>query len=122
MEASFQEQGRRLGAILRNAIDGCEYVSSRSEEGGRHLVIEARRSDGRNVGVRFRGVRSAEASRMPAPGTALRLRSAGPAGSPLRYLIPPIFRAGVEASRVRIIAGETEIEIVCEDAEWWEGD
>jgi hypothetical protein len=72
--------------------------------------------------VRFRGVRSSEATDAPAAGSALRLQSVGSASgfSLLAFFFPFARRAGANASRVRIEAGAARLDIVCEDAEWWE--
>ena len=116
---AFTDQRERLRRVVRNAIDGCAYEASREEEGGRMLVIEARRPDGRRVGLRFRGVRSSEATAEPASGSTLRLGSVG--GFSLLRLLFPVHRpSGFESVRVRIEAGEARLDIVCEDAEWWE--
>lgn len=118
---AFTDQRLRLRRILANALEGAAYDSSRTEEGGRTLVIRARRRDGQPVTVRFRGVRQSEADVEPAAGSNVRVRSVGAANrlSFLALLFPFLARdAG--ASRVRIEAGAARLDIVCEDAEWWE--
>jgi hypothetical protein len=121
----FTDQTQRLRRIVSNALDGASFEASRSEEEGRHVVIEAKRPDGRPVTVRFRAVRDAEATGSPAVGTQLRLKgvSAGGSGCLLPFvskLFPALRAVPRGASRVRIEAGEAELDIICEDAEWWE--
>lgn len=120
---AFTDQTERLRRIVENALAGATYESSREEEGGRMLVIEAKRPDGRQVGLRFRGVREADASDTPAAGSSLRLRSVASVSKfSLLGLLSPLFRSPVRGvARVRIEAGAARLDIVCEDAEWWEG-
>jgi hypothetical protein len=113
----------RLTSIVRQALDGATFVASRAEEGGQHLVIEARRPDGRLASVRFRAVSDAEASAGTAVGVPLTLRSvdSGPSGClPLGWFIPALRGIPRGVSRVRIDAGGAKLDIVCQDAEWWE--
>ena len=119
---AFTDQHERLRRIVANALDGCAYESSREEEGGRMLVIEARRPDGRRVGLRFRGVTASESTALPAVGDSLRLAGVGSGtGFSLVRLFFPFLRSpGFGHARVRIEAGAARIEVVCEDAEWWE--
>jgi hypothetical protein len=86
------------------------------------FVIEARRPDGRRVGVRFRGVEESVATDAPAPGSHMRLRGIGSATrfSFLSLLFPFLRASGFGSARVRIEAGTTRLDIVCQDAEWWE--
>lgn len=118
---AFTDQRLRLRRILANALEGAAYDSSRTEDGGRTLVIHGRRRDGRPVTVRFRGVRQSQADSEPTAGSSLRVRSVASAG---RFswlaLFFPFARRDAGASRVRIEAGASKLEIVCEDAEWWE--
>jgi hypothetical protein len=92
------------------------------------VVIEARRADGRRVGLRFRGVSESRASASaPAVGASLRLQGVGSAAGCLSFGIlfpfPWIFgRQAAGSSRVRIDAGGVGLNIVCQDAEWWEED
>ena len=118
----FTDQRERLRRILHNAIDGAAYESSHPEDGGRLLVLEARRANGTPVFVRFRGVTKSDATATPASGGSLKLDSVGSAArfSILALLFPFARRAGQSAARVRIEAGTARLEIVCEDAEWWE--
>ncbi len=119
---AFTDQKERLRRIVSNALDGTAFENSRLEEDGAHLLIEARRPDGQLVSVRFRGVRDPEATEMPAQGSALQLDSVGSAArfslwSLLLFFLP---RPGSDKMRVRIRAGGARLDIVCEDAEWWE--
>ena len=118
---NFTDQRERLRRIIHNAIDGASYESSRPEEDGRLLLLEGRRRDGTTVYLRFRGVRSSDATAPPQSGSALRLQSVGSATgfSLLAFFFPFARRAGSGAARVRIDAGTTRLDIVCEDAEWW---
>ncbi len=63
----------RIRRVLDNALVDCTYVSSHTEEGGT-FVLQARRGDGRGVGVRFRGLRDPEAGsdRQPDPDAPLK--------------------------------------------------
>ena len=120
---AFTDQSQRLRMIVGNALDGTTFVASRSEENGRHLVIEGRRPDGRVSTVRFRAVSNAEATSGTAHGVPLKLRGvqSGPTGClPLGWLIPALRGIPRGVSRVRIDAGGATLDIVCEDAEWWE--
>jgi hypothetical protein len=121
---AFTDQRERLRRIVESALTGATYESSREEEGGRMLVIEAKRADGRHIGLRFRGVRDSEATEAPAPGASLRLKTVGSAEkfSLLRLFFPLARTPGSGAARVRIEAGSARLDIVCEDAEWWEAD
>jgi hypothetical protein len=119
--SAFTDQRERLRRTVRNALDGAAYQTSRSEESGRMLVVEARRPDGRLVGVRFRGVRDSKSTEEPVAGATLRLRAVDSPGSLIGLLVPPLLR-GPSSSyvRVRIEAGTARLDIVCQDAEWWE--
>jgi hypothetical protein len=114
----------RLRRILRIALRDCVYVASRAEE-GRQFVLDARRSNGKAVQVRFRGVHSTEIAPRPAAGAPLRIasiRSGRTLGSLLGLLLPWLRVSAPAPARVTIAAGEARIEVVCEDAEWWEDD
>jgi hypothetical protein len=119
--AGFTDQRQRLRNIVQKALDGCAYEASR-EEPERLLVIEARRSDNRRVTVRFRGVRDSEASEAPVAGAPMRLASVGsPSRLALIGLFIPVLRfPGEDYTRVRIEVGAAHLDIVCQDAEWWE--
>lgn len=122
---SFTDQSERLRRIVANALDGTGFESSRAEEEGRHLVIEARRPDGRLVSVRFRAVKDAEATAGPARGTPLRLRNVTAGGGGCLLPLAGRWFPGLRgiprgSSRVTIGAGAAQLAIVCEDAEWWE--
>jgi hypothetical protein len=122
MSPSFTDQNGRVRRIVEAALAGDSvYEASRSEEAGRFVVIEARRADGRGVGVRFRGVRESTMSSEPEAGAALRLRGVGAPGlSWLRLFLPGMRNVGGGYVRVRIEAGAAMLDIVCQDAEWWE--
>jgi hypothetical protein len=118
---AFTDQRDRLRRIVENALTGTSYQASHQEE-PRLLVLEARRPDGREVIVRFRGVRESEANATPVPGSDIQRLSVGSAEkfSLVRLFFPFIRGAGSGAARVRIETGNARLEIVCEDAEWWE--
>ncbi|HLF72360.1 MAG TPA: hypothetical protein VI759_09440 [Dehalococcoidia bacterium] len=117
---AFTDQTERLRNTLRNALEGATYESSRPEEDGRHFVLLMRRADGRRIGLRFRGVSSTSLPSIEA-GATLRLGSVGGDGlAILGRLIPTLHRPAFSESRVRIEAGAARIEVVCQDAEWWE--
>lgn len=120
---AFTDQRERLRRIVDKALTGTSYESSRQEE-PRMLVVEARRPDGAQVIVRFRGVRESEANDTPAPGAGIKRVSVGSAEkfSLIRLFFPFIRSPGSGAARVRIEAGAARLDIVCEDAEWWEPD
>ncbi len=120
---AFTDQRERLRRIVENALEGCTYASSREEE-GRLLLIEARRQDGARVYLRFRGVERSEATADPAPGSSIRLAGVGAprGGSLLDFLLPfrRLFRPRSNALRVSLAVGGARLDVVCEDAEWWE--
>jgi len=117
--SAFTDQRLRLQRIVENAVEGAVFESLREEQGAL-LIIEARRA-GRPVFLRFRGVRSSQGSDRPGPGAPLRLRGVdAPRASCLGVFFPFIRGPGRGASRVRIDAGTASLDIVCEDAEWWE--
>ena len=117
------DQQQRLRNLLRRALSDCAYEATRHEPGGM-LVLEARRQDGRAVHVRFRGVQSVEASPDLEVGAPLRLASvtAGRSLGTLFRLLLPRVRPPVPADawRVSFRVGEGSIDVVCQDAEWWE--
>lgn len=84
------------------------------------LVLHARRGDGRLVHLRFRGVKESSASAEPEPGSPLAVKGVGSATPFWSRFLPVFLRTASQASRVRIEAGAARLEIVCEDAEWWE--
>jgi hypothetical protein len=124
----FTDQRARLRRILDNALAGAIYDSSERESDARVLVIHAHRGNGRAVTVTFRGVSDSEATAEPQPGASLRLKSVDlrrPALlALLDFILPfPQFRSpGSGYARVRIEAGAARLDIVCQDAEWWEED
>lgn len=122
----FTDQKERLRRIVENAISGCTFEGASSEQAGRQLLLRARRPDGTIANLRFRGVQNSVSSAQAAQGSPLSLRGVGSGArfSLLRLLLPVIFRPGDSAWRVRIDAGEARLDIVCQDAEWWqeEGD
>jgi hypothetical protein len=100
----------------------CSYVASQSEGDGSTLLLQARRTDGRRVNVRFRGVRESDATSEPEFGTPLRVVKVGN-GNPFNivsFLLPILRPPGVPHARVTIEAGTARLDIVCQDAEWWE--
>jgi hypothetical protein len=115
------DQRQRIRRILENALSGCTYVSSKSEAGDM-LVLKARRANGRGVTVRFRAVRDSEATDVPSPGEPLRLRKVGSGDkrSLIGMLLPILRPPGPAYARVTIEAGTARMDIVCQDAEWWE--
>jgi hypothetical protein len=124
----FTDQRARLGRILENSIEGAAYESSETEEGGRMVVLRARRPDGQRVAVRFRAVSSSDASEDPQAGATLSLRSISVNSGGCLSLLSPfwLFRRGpfgapvADSARVTIDAGAARLDIVCQDAEWWE--
>src|SRR5688572_19098018 len=122
MNSTFTDQPGRVRRTVEAALaNGAAYEASRSEEDGRHVVIEARRVDGQGVGVRFRGVQTSTMSAEPEAGAALRLRGVGAPGlSLLRLVLPGMRNVGGGYVRVRIEAGAAMLDIVCQDAESWE--
>ncbi len=118
---AFTDQRGRIRKILENALPGATYVSSVSEEGST-LLLTGRRADGKRVNVRFRAVRESDASAEPAPGSAMRLRKVSDATkfSLWRVLIPFPHGHSPSYARVTIEAGDARLDIVCQDAEWWE--
>jgi hypothetical protein len=120
----FTDQGQRLRRILANSLEGSVYDSADAEDGGRMLLVRAHRPDGSVVNVRFRAVKDAEATRYPDGGSVMHVRSVDldPGGclSLVGLLIPRFRGPGKGYSRVRIDAGASRLEIICQDAEWWE--
>jgi hypothetical protein len=124
----FTDQRGRLRRILENSLEGAAYLSSETEEDGRMVVIRARRPDGQRVAVRFRAVSSSDASQQPEVGAVLRLHSVSVSRGGCLSLLSPfwLFRRGPgvpqmsDSARVRIDAGAARLDIVCQDAEWWE--
>jgi hypothetical protein len=113
----------RVRRVLENALGDCTYVSSGSEDGGTRFVLRASRSNGKRVGVRFHGLREGQPGDGPgpAPGSPLSVRSVKREGGSLVSRLFPIFKPpGPVYARVRIDAGPATLEIVCQDAEWWE--
>jgi hypothetical protein len=113
----------RLRRTLENALTGSTYLASHAEE-PRSLVLEALRGRKR-VTVVFRGVRDSSTKVMPEPGSALTLKSIRNSGgwSWRRILLPmPTPHSFPQAQRVTIRAGATDLQIDCEDADWWEDD
>jgi hypothetical protein len=123
---AFTDQRARLRRILLNAFSDAAYDSSERESDGRVLVLHAHRPDGRKVSVTFRGVKDSRASLEPAAGVALRLREVDihrPGLLSLLGLVFPQLRSPDPGyARVRIEAGAARLDIVCQDADWWEDD
>jgi hypothetical protein len=119
---AFTDQAGRIRRTVEHAFTGASFDSSRQEEAG-VFVIEARRSDGSKVGVRFRGVQSSNAAAAEAASGALKVKGVsnpGRRGGVLGIFFPGMRGHGIGAVRVRIEAGAAQLEIVCQDAEWWE--
>src|SRR5215216_5627873 len=90
MNSTFTDQPGRVRRTIEAALaNGAAFEASRSEENGRFVVIEARRTDGLGVGLRFRGVQSSTMSAEPGVGAALRLRGVGAPGLNLLRLVLP---------------------------------
>jgi hypothetical protein len=107
---------RRMGVAQRG------HGSSVRESEGSTLLLTGRRADGKRVNVRFRAVRESDASAEPAAGSALRLQKVSDARkfSLWRILIPFPHGHSPSFARVTIEAGDARLDIVCQDAEWWE--
>ena len=118
----FPHPKNRVRRIVEAALADCSYLSSRSEDGGSMLLLQARRSDGRRVSVRFRGVRESEATAEPEFGTPLRVVSVGNGNrfNLISTVLPILKPPGPPHARVTIEAGTARLNIVCQDAEWWE--
>ncbi len=114
-------QKDRLGKTVRNALEGCSYESSEAGDGSL-FTVTARRRDGRRVQVRFLGVRSTTAEPAPTPGGGIRVVAVGAPFSLRRVLFAPLRSVELGPWHVRIKAGEGQIEVVCQDAEWFEED
>lgn len=123
-ELAFTDQRGRLTRILENALAGSLYDSSETEDEGRMLVLHAHRASGTPVSVRFRAVQSSDATAVPEANAPLSLRDVSVGGGGCLSLlgpIIPIFRTPERGyARVRIEAGAARLDIVCQDAEWWE--
>ena len=92
----------RIRNIVRSAIEGCTYAASH-KDGDRVLVLEARRANGKQVSLRFLGLRSSDTDSEPAVGAPLRLASVGgPDSSLLRFFTPRVLRTPSHSARVRI--------------------
>jgi hypothetical protein len=118
----FPHPKNRVRRVVEAALADATYLSSRSEADGSMVLLQARRSDGRRVSVRFRGVRESEATAEPEFGTPLRVVKVGN-GNPFNIvstLLPILRPPGPPHARVTIQAGTARLDIVCQDAEWWE--
>ena len=107
---------------LENALDGCLVQVIREEPESR-LVIEAHRSEGQKVGVRFLGVQKWEATSEPPPESPIHLRGVGGGGglrSVLMLFNPFAHQAIPPSTRVRIEVGTSILVIDCQDVEWWQ--
>ena len=118
---AFTDQSERLNRTLTNALNGTTYVSSHPEENGRHFVVIARRDDGKRIGVRFRACEKQPQVTL-APEARLQLRSVGSRVSLMRFLPFGGLFVDRKYAHVRIAAGAATLEVVCQDAEWWEED
>jgi hypothetical protein len=111
----------RIRRVLETALTGCTYVSTQSEGDGTLLVLQARKPDGRGVGVRFRAVKSFETNVPPETGAPITVKSVKRHGvSFVSRFFPLIKPPGPAYARARIHAGPATLEVVCQDAEWWE--
>jgi hypothetical protein len=110
----------RLQRILENAVTDSTYWSSTVPQ-SRQLLLEMRRR-GKRVNVLFRGVSDSSTQAEPEKGVPLKLsRIRGASGWSWRRLLPiPVPDRMAAAQRVTIAAGGAKLEIVCEDADWWE--
>ena len=112
----------RLRNIVTRALNGSVYEGSASQD-QKQLVIEAKRPDGTRVHLRFLGVQESESTAEPEIGAPMRLLGVSSAE---KFSILRLFRprfpppALTGEVRVRIEAGSARMEIVCQDAEWWE--
>ena len=124
--SAFTDQRIRLRRILDNALEACLYDSSETQEDGRMLVLMAHRAAGQAVTVRFRGLKSSEANAQPSAGAPIHVGSVdvGSTGclSLFGFAFPALRSPGPGYARVRIEAGDARLDIVCQDAEWWEED
>ena len=123
---SFTDQRGRLRRVLENSIEGALYDSSETEDDGRMVVLHAHRPDGKRVSVRFRAVSSSDATEAPQPGSVMAVRNIDLVNtgclSMLSFAFPRFRSPGPGYARVRIDAGGARLDIVCQDAEWWEDD
>jgi hypothetical protein len=101
--------------LLASALEGATFVSLREDRG--RLLLEGRRGI-RSVHVRFLGVREQKLPEPSPDAAVMRVKAVGQSGSLVRRLL--MGSHAMNPSRVTIQAGDAEIEIVCEDAEWWE--
>lgn len=110
----------RIRRILEGVLVDCTYEASR-QEGDTNLVLHGRRKDGKDVFVRFRGVKDSDTDVQPERGAPLALKDVKreSVGFVSRFF-PIIKPPGPAHARVRIEAGSATLEIVCQDAEWWE--
>jgi hypothetical protein len=83
------------------------------------LTVVAVRA-GKGVTLRFRGVKDSNTSEAPTAGV-MQLRSVkGGSGGCLSLGLFGRNNPGIGYARVRIDVGDARLEIVCQDAEWWE--
>ena len=118
----FPGPEQRIRRVLTSAITGeCTYLSS-GPEGDSRFTLRVQRDDGRIAGVRFFGLREPGSAQGPETGTPLRIKRVGSVSSLVRWV--PLLRLiqppGPPYARVTIEAGPATLEIVCQDAEWWE--
>jgi hypothetical protein len=118
----FPHPKNRVRRIVESALADSSYVSSQSEGTGGTLLLQARRANGKRVSVRFRGVRESNATAEPEFGTPLRVVKVGNGNgfNIISTLIPILKPPGPPHARVTIQAGTARLDIVCQDAEWWE--
>ena len=118
----FPSPHERIRRVLDSALSsGSTYLDSQDEANGGTYTLRARRGDGREVGVRFRGVSNGMEAAGPDSGLPLTVRDVKRvSGSVLSRLFPLLKPPGQAYARVRIEVGAAVLEIVCQDAEWWE--
>jgi hypothetical protein len=118
----FPHPKNRVRNIVESALIDCSYVSSEREGTGGTMLLKARRSDGKGVSVRFRGVRESDATSEPERGAPLRVVKVGNGNrfNLISTLFPILKPPGPPHARVTIQAGTARLDIVCQDAEWWE--
>jgi hypothetical protein len=120
---AFVDPHSRLRTIVSRAVEGCLYESSTREEGGGRLVIIARRTNGAKVHLRLLGVQDSESTALPETGSRLHLAGVSSQRGTWfwKLFLPNVFHHhSTGEARVRIKAGTALMEIVCQDAEWWE--
>ena len=117
----FPSPDVRIKRILDNALGACTYISASKDADAHMLVLHTLRTNGRRVGVRFRGVKESETTGEPTSGASIKVRSVKKEGGSVVGRLFWIYKAPeLPNARVRIDAGPATLDIVCQDAEWWE--